>query len=230
VTPAAALAAGQQAVAQLNRLYDAAHADAPAPRRTIDPTLSAGFARAIADAGAARAVVPARPKRTWLNPYFRAAGVDGMTDPFFLETLVADGVLPFERPFVVAHEWSHLAGIADEGEANFAGWMACLRGSPAHAYSGWLFLYGELARSVGARDRAALAAALAPGPRADLAAVRARYAREVNPRVSDAGWRVYDSYLKANRIDAGAASYGEVVRLVLGVRISGRPAIALSAR
>jgi hypothetical protein len=42
-----------------------------------------------------------------------------MTDPFFLETLVASDVLPFERPFLVAHEWSHLAGIADEGEANF---------------------------------------------------------------------------------------------------------------
>jgi len=36
--------------------------------------------------------------------------------------------------------------------------------------------------------------------------------------VSAAGWRVYDRYLKANRVAAGAASYGEVVRLVLGVR------------
>ncbi|MCU1383877.1 MAG: hypothetical protein JWL71_2574, partial [Acidobacteria bacterium] len=153
VTPAAALGAGQAAVAQLNALYDAAHAESPAALRAVDADLSVGFARAIRDAGVAREVVPARPKRTWLDWYFRAAGVDGMTDPFFLETLVADGVLPIERPFVVAHEWSHLAGIADEGEANFAGWMACLRGSPADAYSGWLFLYGELTRAVGGRDR-----------------------------------------------------------------------------
>jgi hypothetical protein len=40
----------------------------------------------------------------------------------------------------------------------------------------------------------------------------------VNPRISAAGWRVYDQYLKANRIEAGAASYDEVIRLVLGVR------------
>jgi hypothetical protein len=42
--------------------------------------------------------------------------------------------------------------------------------------------------------------------------------RNVSPRISAAGWRVYDSYLKANRVEAGAASYAEVVRLVLGVR------------
>ena len=71
-----------------------------------------------------------------------------------------------------------------------------------------------------------MAASLAAGPRADLRAIRERYARDVNPRVADAGWRVYDSYLKANRVEAGAASYDEVVRLVLGLRVDGRPVLA----
>jgi hypothetical protein len=88
----------------------------------------------------------------------------------------------------------------------------------ADRYSGWLFLYGELARALPGRERAAVSAMLAPGPRADLNAIVARYRQQVNPRISAAGWRVYDRYLKANRIAAGAASYGEVVRLVLGVR------------
>ena len=177
-----------------------------------------------------RDVVPAQPKHTLLDWYFRRAGVDGMTDPFFLETLVARGILPFERAFVVAHEWSHLAGIADEGEANFTAWLACVSGSDANAYSGWLFLYGELARAVPASDRAALATSLGSGARADLRAIRERYLRDVNRRVSDAGWRVYDSYLKANRVQAGTASYDEVVRLVLGLRVNGRPVIDLAAR
>jgi hypothetical protein len=51
-----------------------------------------------------------------------------------------------------------------------------------------------------------------------LNAIADRYRRQVSPNLSAAGWRVYDRYLKANRIAAGAASYGEVVRLVLGVR------------
>jgi hypothetical protein len=68
------------------------------------------------------------------------------------------------------------------------------------------------------RDRATIGARLGPGPRADLRAVRDRYTRNVSPRMSAAGWRVYDTYLRANRVEAGAASYAEVVRLVLGVR------------
>jgi hypothetical protein len=141
-----------------------------------------------------------------------------MIDPYFLETLVQRGILPFERSFVVAHEWSHLAGFADESEANFVGWLTCVRGSAATQYSGWLFLYSELARAVGARDRAAVSSMLAPGPRADLNAIAMRYRQQVNPTISAVGWRVYDQYLKANRIEAGTASYDEVIRLVLGVR------------
>jgi Protein of unknown function (DUF3810) len=226
VTATAAAAASRLAVTRLNALFAPAHAAGFPEAGAIDPALAAGFARALHDVGIAREVVPARPKHTALDWYFRRAGVDGMTDPYFLETLIAGGVLPAERSFVVAHEWSHLAGITDEGEANFAGWLACLRASPSGEYSGWLFLYSELARAVSRADRAAMTEALAAGPRRDLRAIRERYAREVSPRIADAGWRVYDSYLKANRVEAGAASYDEVVRLVLGLRVDGRPVLA----
>ena len=219
VTAPAAAAAARFTVARLNALYEPAHAAGFPEAGAIDPALADGLARALHDAGITRDVVPARPKRSALDWYFRRAGVDGMTDPYFLETLIAGGVLPVERPFVVAHEWSHLAGITDEGEANFAGWLACMRASPSAAYSGWLFLYSELARAVPRADRAALLAALGAGPRADLHAIRDRYEREVSPGIANAGWRVYDSYLKANRVEAGAASYDEVVRLVLGLRV-----------
>ena len=53
--------------------------------------------------------------------------------------------------------------------------------------------------------------------------------REVSVPIASAGWRVYDSYLKANRVKAGAASYAEVVRLVLGVRLADAPVLALPA-
>jgi len=220
VTADAAVAAARLTVDRLNALHDRAHAAGWPAADRVDAKLADGFARAVRDAGIPRDVVLARPKRTVLDWYFRRAGVDGMTDPFFLETLVAGSVLPFERAFVVAHEWSHLAGIADEGEANFTAWLSCVRGSSSNAYSGWLFLYSELGRAVSGRERAALSDALAAGPRADLRAMRDRSAREVSPRVSAVGWRVYDSYLKANRVEAGTASYAEVVRLVLGVRLA----------
>jgi hypothetical protein len=141
-----------------------------------------------------------------------------MTDPFLLETLVVSDLLPIETPLVVAHEWGHLAGFADEGEANFVGWLTCVRGSSSEQYSGWLFLYGEMAGALRRDDRSAAAARLAPGPRDDLRAIADRIRGHVSPRVSAAGWRVYDRYLKANRVEAGAASYAGIVRLILGTR------------
>jgi uncharacterized protein DUF3810 len=220
VTPEAALAVARIAVDRLNGLHAPAHAAGWPPIDAVDPSLAGGFARAAREVRLSTSTVPARPKTTMLDWYFRRSGTDGMTDPFFLETLVASSVLPFERPFIIAHEWSHLAGIGDEGEANFVGWLACVRSGPAAQYSGALFLYRELVSAVPERERSSLAASLGTGPRADLREIRARYEREVNPRLSEMGWRVYDSYLRANRVEAGAASYAEVVKLVLGVRLA----------
>lgn len=212
VSADSARALAATAVDRVNALYEAAH-------RPDDPSrLADAFARVQRDLGASRLAAPGRPKPTLLDWYFRRAAVEGMTDPYFLETLVEGGLLDIERPFVVAHEWSHLAGYANEGEANFVGWLICLRGSDADQYSGWLFLYGEILGSVRAADRADLARRLADGPRADRRAIADRVRRSLNPRVAAAGWRVYDRYLKANRVEAGAASYAEVVRLALGVR------------
>src|SRR5262249_56906289 len=118
------------------------------------------FDRAIQRLGVAGEPVTGRPKPTLLTWYFERAGVSGMVDPFFLETLLAGDLLPCERPFVVAHEWSHLAGFADEGEANLAGWMACLSGSPSDQYSGWLFMFTELANSFPPADRRGIGARL----------------------------------------------------------------------
>lgn len=211
-----AVALARETATRLNTLHGQAHAEGfPAPN-VIDMQLASSVASALGAVGIQHPVVVGRPKRSVLDLYFRRAGVAGMTDPFFLETLVATDILPVERPHVVAHEWAHLAGITDEGEANFVGWLACLRGSTSARYSGWLFLYSEVMRGL-PRDRAKeIADTLAEGPRADLRAIRERYEREVNPRISRAGWQVYDSYLKANRVGAGTASYAEVVQLVLG--------------
>jgi hypothetical protein len=216
VTQAAAVALAEQAVSQLNALFAQAHAAGwPAPGET-DGVLREAFTRAERALGSPWQARPARPKRTLLDFYFRRAGVAGMTDPYFLETLIASDLLPFERPAVIAHEWGHLAGITDEGEANFVGWVACMQGAARDRYSAWLFLYDELAAALSAPTAKRIAGSLDAGPRADLLAIRARLQRNVNPTVALAGWRVYDSYLKANRIEEGTASYGGVVRLMTG--------------
>jgi hypothetical protein len=218
LTPDAARALTQTTVDRVNALYAPARAEGFPAGGIVDARFAAAFDRAQRDLGATRTAAPGRPKHTWLDVYFRRAVVDGMTDPFLLETLTASDLLPFERTFAVAHEWSHLAGYANEGEANFVGWLTCLRGDDAQQYSGWLFLYGEASATLRPAERATFARRLDEGPRSDLRAIAARVARNESPLVADAGWRVYNQYLKANRVESGTRSYGEVVTLVLGTR------------
>jgi hypothetical protein len=206
------------AVDEVNSSYESAHGDVHVDGTAVDPLLADAFDRAQQSLRVWYPARPARPKRTLLDVYFKAASVEGMTAPFVMETLVPSDLLPVERPFVVAHEWSHLAGFADEGEASFVAWLTCVRGSPGSRYSGWLALFGEAAGALPEGDRTSIAERLGPGPRKDLYAIAERRRRNVNPTVSLAGWRAYDRYLKANRVEAGAASYGEVLRLVLGAR------------
>jgi hypothetical protein len=216
VSRAAALSFAADTVSQLNALFARAHGEGwPAPN-VVDQALSDAFSRTQRALGTPWQARPARPKTTIFDLYFRRAGVAGMTDPYFLETLVASDLLPFERPLVIAHEWSHLAGINDEGEANFVGWVTCMQASAHDRYSAWLFLFDELAGVLPAGDMRKAAATLGEGPRADLQAIRARMQRNVSPAMSQAGWRVYDGYLKANRIPEGAASYAGVIRLLTG--------------
>lgn len=215
VTPAAAERLIRLAVGELNRLT---------PRRlpteaTVRTALPSALAGVQTRLGAPRAIVPGRPKRTLFDPYFRAASVDGMTDPFFLETLTLSTLLPVEQPMVIAHEWAHLAGYADEGEANFVGWLACLGGDEAARYSAWLFLYAEVLGGLNDAVRLAVSRELGDVPRADMTAIVQRARAQRNPVVATIGWGVYDQYLKANGVEQGTRSYTDVVRLVLGTSL-----------
>lgn len=207
-------AAGEQLVARtiasLNRLYGPAHRG-PTPLRS----LAAAFESAEAALGARLTIVPSRPKETLLGGYFHQAGISGMTDPFFLETLLSPDLLTVERPFVIAHEWGHLAGYADESEASYLGWLACQRSDAAAQYSAWLELLGSLQPFL-PRDHPLRG--LDVGPRIDLLAMR--YRSEATSRIVRAVARdTYDGYLKANRVEAGVASYDLVVQLILGTRV-----------
>jgi hypothetical protein len=157
---------------------------------------------------------PGRPKFTLLTPYFTWAGIDGMSNPFGLESIVHPDVLPFERPFVLAHEWAHLAGQADEAEANAIGWLACMQGDARLAYSGSMYLVVELGGALPRPVWLQATEALDPGVRADLAALAERWRRST-PIVRRTASHVYDRYLRANGVEDGVASYSRALSLIL---------------
>jgi hypothetical protein len=210
-----AIAFANTAADQVNARYRAAHA-APLELRRFQNS----FAEAQRALGAERVAVTGVPKRSLLTWYFRRAAIDGMTDPWFLEIIINPDVLEFERPFVLAHEWAHLAGYANESEANFVAWMTCVGSDEPARYSGWLAAYQHALGALSRADRRSVAA-LDSGPRDDLRAMSARYARS-SPVVREAARGVYDEYLRANRVAEGIGSYDAVVRLLVGTRFDER--------
>lgn len=204
-----------EAVVAVNVLYRDAWPEGAGPDGG-DADLALALHAVEALHGRPRPTVPGTPKPTLLAPYFRMAGVDGLTAPLALETLLNPDLTAAERPFVLAHEWAHLAGYAPEADANFVAWLVAQApgASPHTRYSGWLFLVSEAARQVPTTARRTSMAALAAGPRQDLADIAARMASRVE-LVERVGWRAYDSYLRSQGVDEGVRSYSRVVELIV---------------
>jgi hypothetical protein len=209
---------GVMAIARLNELHGRAHAQGWPGDEWRDAELVDAFHTAQRLIEDTPPVVPGRLKRTLIAPYFRWTSVDGMVDPFALEVLVNPDLLPFERPFVAAHEWAHLAGFADESEASFVAWLAMLHGAESAQYSGWLYVFWQVNGDVGQDDREMFTRMLDVGPRRDVAAIVERLRRGQLPLLRTMSWAVYDQYLRANRVDEGIRSYGEVITLILRAR------------
>jgi hypothetical protein len=223
VTREALVRLANDAVGRANKGHGAARAQA------FDASsIERSFNDVVLALGAPQPTRVGIPKLSLLSPYFRRAAIDGMTAPWFLEIILNSDLLPIERPSVLAHEWAHLAGYAHESEANFVAWLTCLRADALSRYSAALATYGHAASQLSREDRRSLMSFDA-GPREDLRAIRERYER-ATPLVRDASRDVYDSYLKANRVEEGIASYDAVVRLMLGTEFTSDGVPRLRAR
>ena len=198
------------AVERVNATYAAAHETS---LRTS--TLEEAFVDAQHVLGTRRLAEAGRAKHSLLQVYFRATAISGMTVPGFLEVLLNADLLPYEVPFTLTHEWAHLAGYADESEANFVAWLACVRSpDPLLQYSGWLETVGLAAQGLPPTGRYQIPK-LDDGPKQDLRAINQRISRS-SPRARTVSRGVYDSYLKANRVEEGIGSYDAALRLMLG--------------
>jgi hypothetical protein len=218
VTPEALVALAGRTVAELNAIHSRLPSSWPAwddMRLHLGPA----FERARLQIGPNWPVQPGDPKRSLLNVYFKLTAIEGMVDPVFLEVLVNQDVLPFERPFIVAHEWGHLAGRADESEASFLGFLTCMHGPVWARYSAWISLYSTILAGLPPDTQRVLAAKLDSGPRRDLQAVRERILSQSMPLARRASGAAYDRFLKANRLREGVRSYDLVVTLLLGVNV-----------
>ncbi|MEA2665538.1 MAG: hypothetical protein QOI11_2482 [Candidatus Eremiobacteraeota bacterium] len=206
VNDAAVAAFSERIVGILNADVGPAHAE------TLDRAkLRAAFEPVVSRLGDRWNVAVAVPKTTILQPYYEAAGIGGQYSPFAFETLLNASFLPVEVPRALAHEWAHVGGFTDEGDANYIGTLTCLRSNdPLIRYSGAFWTYGDLPESERRKLR------LDPRVVADFQAARERFLRGYKPQIFAIQWGFYDRYLRANHVAGGVASYGYFLRLLVG--------------
>jgi hypothetical protein len=152
----------------------------------------------------------------------------GFYFPFFGEGYISAGLLPFERPFTLAHEMAHGFGFNDEGVANFLAFLACDRAeNPAVKYAGrlayWNSVAGELFR-ISPQDLRNLLVDMPAGMRADLRAAAENWDRYRGSLMA-IGEKINQQYLRSQGIKEGIKSYDRLAMLVVSWRDKEKKAI-----
>ena len=187
---------------------------------TVEQEIKAWYETVPPQFGLCRPRAWQHPKRMLFNRLYSAVGVLGFIGPAFDEMHVNRDVSPLEYPFIFAHEYSHVLGVSSEAEANFWAFEACRASHDAAIrYSAWYMLLSHTAYNIrsllGEEAYAAWAETLIPEVFVDLELSQIHWADLRWTWLSQVQHRFYDLFLKTNRITAGTADYGQVLRLVM---------------
>jgi hypothetical protein len=195
---------GETAARQLNRLWKEAHADSEAQNpAAVADRASGAVRRFLAPVDGLDWDSAKRVKRVILmEPWFRAAGIAGMFNPFGHEPILTEGLLEVEFPFSAAHELAHVRGYPDEGDANFIAFAALATSRDRLLqYSAWLALQMYLPKPE----------PLDAGPTEDISRIHLRVRHFEIPAVSATQSAALNTFLRANGVPEGIRSYNRLV-------------------
>ena len=159
-------------------------------------------------------------KTMLFTPLSSMSGVTGSMGPFFCEFTLNGDIRPHDYPAIYAHEFAHLLGIANEGEANFYSYIVCTASSDkAVKFSGYYHIFFHVLRNVfdilGEKEGEKFLKYIRPEI-IQLARSDRQYWLSKRCKVLDAAQDfIFDLYLRGNHVAEGRKSYSGVVGLIL---------------
>ena len=159
-------------------------------------------------------------KTMLFTPLSSMSGVTGSMGPFFCEFTLNSDIRPHDYPAIYAHEFAHLLGIANEGEANFYSYIVCTASSDkAVKFSGYYHIFFHVLRNVfdilGEKEGEKFLKYIRPEI-IQLAKSDRNYWLSKRCKVLDAAQDfIFDLYLRGNHVAEGRKSYSGVVGLIL---------------
>ncbi len=159
-----------------------------------------------------------RPKPVLVSWILAVQQLCGIYSPFTVEANYNWQMTGYNIPHTLCHELSHLRGFMREDEANFIGYLACIRSQETFfQYSGYLMGWVHAGNALAAQDWDSymeLHSRLSPQAVEDLQANN-RYWDRYDGKVAEVANQINDTYLKLNDQEDGVKSYGRVVDLML---------------
>ena len=158
------------------------------------------------------------PKEVIVSEILSFQGLTGVYSPFTVEANYNGDMTPYNIPFTVCHELSHLRGFMEEKEANFIAFLACI-GSDRTDFqysgylSGWTYCMNALYRT----DRETwqeVRGLLDERAETDVAA-NSEFWSSYEGVISETADRVNDTYLRVNGQADGVKSYDRMVDLIV---------------
>lgn len=161
-----------------------------------------------------------RTKRPVFGDLITKMGISGYFGPFFNEVHVNFYPHPLDIPYTLAHEKAHQFGVASEAECNLLAFAVCTASSlPDVRYSGYMGAFGYVfsyaRRLMGAEELRSRINRLDQRIISDYKRSIDRWQSGINQGLSEAQSKVYDVYLKTNRIESGISNYSEMVGLLV---------------
>ncbi|MBD8971360.1 MAG: DUF3810 domain-containing protein [Prevotella sp.] len=159
-------------------------------------------------------------KTMLFTPLSSMSGVTGSMGPFFCEFTLNGDIRPHDYPAIYAHEFAHLLGIANEGEANFYSYIVCTASSDkAVKFSGYYHIFFHVLRNVfdilGEKEGEKFLKYIRPEI-IQLARSDRQYWISKRCKALDAAQDfIFDLYLRGNHVAEGRKSYSGVVGLIL---------------
>lgn len=163
------------------------------------------------------AAVSAKP--VFFSELLSILNLTGFYFPYTAEANVNANIPYTELPFTMCHELAHTRGFMREDEANFIGYIACLKSSNATVqYSGLYIALINCMNTLAIADPQAfyqLRQTYSAKLEGDIIETGEYWNQYFDTPAADLSSKVNDAYLKANDTSDGIKSYNRMVDLIM---------------
>lgn len=161
-----------------------------------------------------------RVKTMMFTPLISKVGISGYMGPFFCEFNLNGDLPSSQYASTYAHELAHLLGITSEAEANLYAYLVCTGSNePQIRFCGYFSLLPHVLRNarnlLSEEEYKELVASVDPEVIRLYETNRTYWQNKYSPLVGDVQDRVYDWFLKGNKISSGMQNYSEVIGLLI---------------